>query len=212
MSLAQRWTLSLGLVCSLALLPFVTADDEKPAASKPKELKSTAHFDGLENWATSVSFSPDGKTLAVGTHNAVQLWNVAEKKSISTWKTGSGYARSLAFLPGGQKLVIGAYQSVSVSDVVSGAKERDLPKHRGFVTSLAVSPDGKLLATGCDDEAARLIRLEDGALLKTLEHDRDPVQCVAFSADGKTLATAAGTRRESLGLASRSCGTSNRAS
>ncbi|RLT05247.1 MAG: hypothetical protein DWI21_13140 [Planctomycetota bacterium] len=192
MSLAQRWTLSLGLVCSLALLPFVTADDEKPAASKPKELKSTAHFDGLENWATSVSFSPDGKTLAVGTHNAVQLWNVAEKKSISTWKTGSGYARSLAFLPGGQKLVIGAYQSVSVWDVVSGAKERDLPKHRGFVTSLAVSPDGKLLATGCDDEAARLIRLEDGALLKTLEHDRDPVQCVAFSADGKTLATAAG--------------------
>lgn len=192
MPLANRWMLSLGLLCSFALLPFVTADDAKPAASKPKELKSTAHFDGFDNWATSVAFSPDGKTLAVGTHNAVQLWNISEKKSTATWKTGSGYAKSLAFLPGGQKLVIGAYQSVSVWDVTSGMKERDLPKHRGFVTSLAVSPDGKLLATGCDDEAARLIRLEDGALLKTLEHDRDPVQSVAFSADGKTLATAAG--------------------
>jgi len=192
MPLAKRWMLSLGCLCSLVLLPFVTADDAKPAASKPKELKSTAHFDGFGNWATSVAFSPDGKTLAVGTHNAVQLWSVAEKKSTATWKTGSGYAKSLAFLPGGQKLVIGAYQSVSVWDIASGSKERDLPKHRGFVTSLAVSPDGKLLATGCDDEAARLIRLEDGALLKTLEHDRDPVQSVAFSADGKTLATAAG--------------------
>lgn len=192
MSLAQRWMLSLGLLLSLATLPCTTAEDSKPADSKPKELKSTAHFDGFDNWATSVAFSPDGKTLAVGTHNAVQLWNVSEKKSTAVWKTGSGYARSLAFLPGGQKLVIGAYQSVSVWDVTSGMKERDLPKHRGFVTSLAVSPDGKLLATGCDDEAARLIRLEDGALLKTFEHDRDPVQSVAFSADGKTLATAAG--------------------
>ena len=173
MSLAQRWMLSLGLLCSFAVLPFVTADDAKPAASKPKELKSTAHFDGFDNWATSVAFAPDGKTLAVGTHNAVQIWNVAEKKAIATWKTGSGYAKSLAFLPGGQKLVIGAYQTVSVWDVASGMKERDLPKHRGFVTSLAVSPDGKLLATGCDDEAARLIRLEDGALLKTLEYEPD---------------------------------------
>lgn len=192
MSLAKRWMLSLGLLCSFALLPFVTADDAKPVASKPKELKSTAHFEGFDNWATSVAFAPDAKTLAVGTHNAVQLWNVAEKKTIATWKTGSGYAKSLAFLSGGQKLVVGSYQSVSVWDVASGSKESELPKHRGFVTSLAVSPDGKLLATGCDDEAARLIRLEDGALLKTLEHDRDPVQCVAFSADGKTLATAAG--------------------
>lgn len=192
MSLAQRWLLGLGLFLSLSALPFTTAEDSKPAANKPKELKSTAHFDGFDNWATSVAFAPDGKTLAVGTHNAVQLWNVAEKKSSATWKTGSGYARSLAFLPGGQKLVVGAYQSASVWDVASGLKERDLPKHRGFVTSLAVSPDGKLLATGCDDEAARLIRLEDGSLLKTLEHDRDPVQCVTFSADGKLLATAAG--------------------
>ncbi len=196
MSLAPRkivgWTVGLGVLLSLAALPFTTADDAKPAASRPQELKSTAHFEGFDNWATSVAFSPDGKTLAVGTHNAVQLWSVAEKKSIATWKTGSGYAKSLAFLPGGQKLVVGAYQSVSVWDVVSGSKERDLPKHRGFITSLAVSPDGKLLATGCDDEAARLIRIEDGVLLKTLEHDRDPVQCVAFSADGKTLATAAG--------------------
>lgn len=196
MSLAPRkfvgWIVGLGLLASLAALRFTSAEDAKPAASNPQELKSSAHFDGFENWATSVAFSPDGKTLAVGTHNAVRWFNIADKKPTVVWKTGSGYVKSLAFLPGGQKLIVGSYQSANVWDVASGSKERDLPKHRGFVTSLAVSPDGKLLATGCDDEAARLIRLEDGALLKTLEHDRDPVQCVAFSADGKTLATAAG--------------------
>ena len=188
----NRWVIGLGLLASFAALHFTFAEDAKKAASKPQELKSTAHFEGFDNWATSVAFSPDGKMLAVGTHNAVRLWNVAEKKATATWKTGSGYVKSLAFLPGSEKLIVGAYQTVSVWNVASGEKERDLPKHRGFITSLAVSPDGKLLATGCDDEAARLIRIEDGALLKTLEHDRDPVQCVAFSADGKTLATAAG--------------------
>ncbi|MFM9962684.1 MAG: Gfo/Idh/MocA family oxidoreductase [Planctomycetaceae bacterium] len=192
MSLTQRWMLGIGLLVSLATIPFSTAEDPKPAANKPKELKSTAHLDGLSNWATSVAFSPDSQTLAVGTHNSVQLWNIAAKQATGVWKTGNGYVRSLAFLPGGKQLVVGAYQSASVWNVASGAKERDLPKHRGFVTSLAVSPDGKLLATGCDDESARLIRIEDGALLKTFEHDRDPVQSVAFSADGKLLATAAG--------------------
>lgn len=192
MSLTQRWTFGIGLLVSLATISFTTAEDTKPAASKPKELTSIAQFTGFDNWATSVAFSPDGKTLAVGTHNAVKLWSVADKQATSVWKTGNGYVKSLAFLPGGKKLVVGGYQSASVWDVASGTKERDLPKHRGFVTSIAVSPDGNLLATGCDDEAARLIRIEDGALLKTLEHDRDPVQCVAFSADGKTLATAAG--------------------
>ena len=192
MSLTQRWMLGVALLGSLATIPFTTAEDAKPSANKPKELKSTSHLDGLSNWATSVAFSPDGKTLAVGTHDSVQLWNIGEKKATGVWKTSSGYVKSLAFLPDGKKLVIGSYQSASVWEVASGIKERDLPKHRGFVTSLAISPDGKLLATGCDDEAARLIRIEDGALLKTFEHDRDPVHGVAFSADGKLLATAAG--------------------
>ncbi|MBC7820504.1 MAG: Gfo/Idh/MocA family oxidoreductase, partial [Planctomycetaceae bacterium] len=192
MSLTQRWMLGVALLCSLATIPFTTAEDAKPAPNKPKELKSTSHLDGLSNWATSVAFSPDGKTLAVGTHDSVQLWNIGEKKATGVWKTGSGYVKSMTFLPDGKKLVIGGYQSASVWDVASGTKERDLPTHRGFVTSLAISPDGNLLATGSDDEAARLIRIEDGALLKTFEHDRDPVHGVAFSADGKLLATAAG--------------------
>ena len=192
MSLIQRWMLGVGLLVTLAMIPFTTAEDSKPATNKPKELKSTAHLDGLSNWATSVAFSPDGKTLAIGSHNSVQLWNITNKQATGDWKTVTGYVKSLTFLPDGKKLFIGGYQSASVWDVASGKKERELPKHRGFVTSLAVSPDGKLLATGCDDEAARLIRIEDGALVKTFEHDRDPVQSVAFSADGKLLATAAG--------------------
>ena len=194
------WLLGIiGLVAAVSISGtvrwLIAADDAKPAdAAKPKsvDIDSVAQLEGFGNWATSVVFSADGKTLLVGSHNTLHVWDVASRKQTATWATASGYVRSLALLPGGTKVVVGAYQSASVWDIASGKKERDLPKHRGFVTSIAVSPDGKLLATGCEDEAARLIRVEDGSLVKTLEHSREPVLSVAFSPDGKLLATAAG--------------------
>lgn len=170
-----------------------SADTEKAkGATESIDMDSVAQLEGFGNWTTSVVFTPDGKTLLVGTHNAVHVFDVASRKQTATWATASGYVRSLALLPGGMKVVVGAYQSATIWDIAGGKKERDLPKHRGFVTSIAVSPDGKLLATGCDDEVARLIRIEDGSLVKTLEHSREPVLSVVFSPDGKLLATAAG--------------------
>lgn len=197
---ASRAACVLSFAVTAALLAAVSvarspAEDQKPEAdkkAKPRELASAAQWEGLSNWATSVSFSPDGKTLLVGTHNQVLVYDLATKKQTAAWATSTGLVRSLAFLPGGTKVVVGAYQSASVWDVATGKKERDLPKHRGFVTSLAISPDGKLLATACDDEAARIVRIDDGSLLQTLDHDGEPVTGVAFSADGKLLATSSG--------------------
>ncbi len=174
----------------------IGADEPRSKAEaksdKASELKSSIQLETLSHWVTSVAFSPDGKRLAIGTHNEVLWFDLAEKKQTAAWPTGTGYVRSLAFLPGGSKLAVGGYQSASVWDVASGSKERDLPKHRGFVTSMAVSPDGKLLGTACDDEIARVIRIDDGALLHTFEHDGQPVLGIAFSPDGKLIATAAG--------------------
>ena len=49
---------------------------------------------------------------------------------------------------------------------------------------------GKMLATGGDDEAARLWDAESGQLLCTLEGHAGPVTGLAFSPDGRRLATA----------------------
>ncbi len=179
----------LPLAADVAKSPEKTDTKDK---SKPRELKAVAELTDFTNWCTSVAFSPNGKVLAVGSHNQVQLWDVATNKQSGVWNTASGYVKSLAFLPDGQQLVVGAYQSVSVWDVSRGTKSRDLPRHRGFVTSLAVSSNGKLLATGCDDELVRLIRVDDGSLVRSLDHAGDPVTGVQFSADGKWLATAIG--------------------
>ncbi|MFX0113993.1 MAG: CHAT domain-containing protein [Candidatus Hodarchaeota archaeon] len=78
---------------------------------------------------------------------------------------------------------------------------RTLQKHTGTVWSVAFSPDGKTLASGSGHPMAsplsqtmvlpvvRLWRVSDGKLLHTLERHTDYVTSVAFSPDGKILAS-----------------------
>src|SRR5438270_344211 len=58
----------------------------------------------------------------------------------------------------------------------------------GSVPSLAFRPDGKFLAWGCDDRSIKVWGLEKGKEVGNYK-DRE-VQAVAFSPDGKTLASA----------------------
>src|SRR5262249_31692728 len=61
--------------------------------------------------------------------------------------------------------------------------------HQRWVRSLAVSPDGGRLATGSFDARVRLWDAHTGRLLHSLEAHTEPVHRVAFSPDGKLLAS-----------------------
>ena len=51
------------------------------------------------------------------------------------------------------------------------------------------SPDAQLLATGSDDSSVRLWRVSDGALVRSLTGGSEHVYAVAFSPDGRWLAS-----------------------
>jgi hypothetical protein len=80
--------------------------------------------------------------------------------------------------------------------------------HREMVTALGFSPDGTRLATGSGkvemtraDDTTGQIKLWDvgrGQELYSVEGHPSAITCVAFSPDGKTLATASGSLRQSL--------------
>jgi WD40 repeat protein/DNA-binding SARP family transcriptional activator len=59
----------------------------------------------------------------------------------------------------------------------------------GRVKTLAISPDSELLALGTDDGEVRLWRLLDGQLVRMLRGHRSLVISVAFSPDGRYLAS-----------------------
>lgn len=60
----------------------------------------------------------------------------------------------------------------------------------GAVASIAFSPDSALVALGLGDGRARLSRVVDGSTAHSLAGHTDDVLAVAFSPDGRLVATA----------------------
>jgi WD40 repeat protein len=56
------------------------------------------------------AFSPDGKTLAIGSLNAsIRLWNVATRQEVATFVGHSSYIDCVAFAPDGRTLASVSY-------------------------------------------------------------------------------------------------------
>ena len=181
-------------VLAADLPPWIRQSSERSqtAATGVREPKELARWSGLPSWATSVAFSADDKTLAIGLKGQVQLADVETKSLASTINLKSGQVRSLAFSPDGQLIATGSYQNVTLFNAATGETLREFKGHRGNVLGLAFSPDGQRLATACDDELARVWTLQGEEPPILLKGHSYPVTGVAWSPDGTLVATSAG--------------------
>ena len=188
---AQFWLFS-----SFALAADLTKDlgalGGGKAPTKGHELKQLTRWSGLPSWATSVAFSADDKTLAIGLKDKVQLVDLSTKSVAKTIDLKSGQVRSLAYSPDGKTLAAGSYQKGTLLNAATGEVVQELKGHRGYVTGVAFSPDGKRLATACEDEAGRIWTLQSEPTVLVLKGHGYPVTGIAWSTDGNLVATSAG--------------------
>ena len=122
---------------------------EAPAQARILE----GHGDGV----TSVSFSPDGQTLASGGWD-VWLWDVASGTQTDVLEGHEGWVNSVSFSPDGQTLASGEghlprrYEldgRVRLWDVASGTQTAVLEgDDTDLFHPLSFSPDGRTLASG----------------------------------------------------------------
>ena len=138
----------------------------------------------------SVSFSPDGTTLASGSDDAVKLWDVATEKNTITFD--SRWVRSVAFSPSGTILASGS-EAVTLWDVSTGRKIASL-EHPRSVSSVAFSRDGTMLASGSGDNKVNLWDVPTGRKIASLKHGNigPSLYTVAFSPSGTILASGSG--------------------
>ena len=139
----------------------------------------------------SVSFSPDGVTLASGARDGtVRLWDVATHTTIATLEGHTDVVRSVSFSPDGATLASGAGDgTVKLWDVATGEPIATLEGHTDAVWSVSFSPDGATLASGSYDGTVKLWDVATHTTIATLEgHAARGVSSVLFSPDGATLA------------------------
>jgi WD40 repeat protein len=151
--------------------------------------KEEARF-SLGATVRAMSYSPDGKTLATGDNgNTLRLWDAVTRKEVRSWKD-HGPISQLAWSADGKRLASGAGSGIHVWDVASGKEVAEVAK-AGVGVALAFSPKGDLLAIGRKDGSVVVLDGTTYEKLAVLRHDQKPVRFLAFSPDGKVLATVA---------------------
>jgi|SRR5262245_12605608 len=101
---------------------------------------------------------------------------------------------AVAFSPDALLLAIGTYGRVTLWDTTEAKPIRAITHVLAAVNDLKFSPDGTILAVAGGQPSARgdlrLFEVKSGKLLANLGGHADVVACVAFTSDGKTLASA----------------------
>ena len=168
-----------------------------PSASRADDaetppLNRAAHMGGYPDWVMSVALSPDGKLAAAGSYDVVKVWELGKEADAKTLKTRSAFARALTFSPDGSALFVGGYQQIQVWNVESFEKTKTIKGHRGYVTDLKFSPDRKTLLSASEDKTVRFWNSVEGSKQSVMETFEFPILGVAWSPNGKQIATAEG--------------------
>lgn len=144
-----------------------------------------------------LAYSPDGKTLAVGTTAGVWLYDAETLAELRFINTGN-FVGSLAFTSDSLKLVtdIGA-STLATWDVSTGELLNRIQVREGFQSSGAgsqaqsvLSAGAMLLAATMDDWTVGLWEVTGGKPLQTVKSDKgnEPIETLAISPDQTLMA------------------------
>ncbi len=166
---------------------------------------------GENLFSVQAAFAPAGSLLAYtdasnlasgDARYTLHLWNVITKK-VELEVALEELCLGLAFAPDGRTLVISTKNHITLWSVPEGRKLASYPCPQNNLvatTAFAVTPDSKLAAYGLPLKQVRVLDLQAGKELWSAQVSMQFITALAFSPDGKTLASAAGFGEKTIRL------------
>lgn len=147
----------------------------------------------------TLQFSPDGKTIAVGKYQWIEVWELETQQLIHTYEPHASAVRCLTFSRDGKTLFAGggvAAQSgeLRIWDVATEQLLNTLEIHADTIESIAISPDETKLLTASMDEYSALLNIaqegeESQDTTTWLSQHVGRVLCALYHPDGTYFAT-----------------------
>jgi len=152
------------------------------------ELSKIFYGEYREVYEYCLSYSPDGKTIAVGSGNAmVMLWDPINESVVKLFEGHEGSVHTVAFSPDGKILVSGDWNNaIKLWNIASGRNIRTITVSSN-VNKIAFSPDGKTFFAGLSDGNIKQWNTDNGNEIRTFIGHQESVNSIAVSPDGKTL-------------------------
>src|SRR5262245_13851761 len=197
---------SFFLVLSVSTLRAQSADAEK---SDPKAgVRLDPHGDPLPEWAKArlgtirwhvtgriTALSPDGKVIAVGGSQVIELIDARTGLEIRRFRGGAIGAQALAFSPDGKRLIISDHNKLAIADASTGAKTGEIPApgRLGYGSTFSFSADGRFVTSGIDQYGRNtgvfVWELEKAAQIGPFPMPGAQRVGAALAPNGKVLAT-----------------------
>ena len=153
---------------------------------------------GLAAPVSAVAFMRNGQRVTLGTGNGeVGVWNWRESKEFVVTGHHGDSVTALAASPIAERVAVGGRDGkVRIWDIEKRRVAVTIKTPSDHITSIAYSPDGRLVAVSGRGPFCRVYQVGSGRLVHVLEKlftrysVVTPVEDIAFSPDGQTLAGA----------------------
>ena len=140
-------------------------------------------------YINSVAFSPNGKTILIGSSDNIGCLLDLNGEIIQDFKGHTAAVNAVAFSPDGKKIITGSSdKSVRIWDLERNTCQL-IDGLSSSVNAVAFSPDGQTILIGSSDNTACLLDLK-GKTIQDFKGHAASVKAVAFLPDGKTIITA----------------------